>query len=123
LIDRLGTWVSTTLPFVIAFLSLKGGADLISRKPAILKESRLLCTFRPACWALRPEFPPADRGGRANPIYGGVGDFLFDLRVGNTVLPKLCADSDRTLASPGVVVHEGRHESLVRYELFSAELF
>ena len=123
MIDRLGTRVSITLPFVIAFLSLKGSADLISRKPAILKESRLLCTFGQTCWGLRSEFSPADLRGHANPIHGGSGNFLFDLRVGNTLLPKLCADSDRPLTSPGVVMHEGRHESLVRYELLGAELF
>jgi hypothetical protein len=103
-------------------LRLKGGADLIGRKPSILKESRLLCTFRHARGAPHPEFSPADLGGGTHPIYRGVGDLLLDVEVGNALLPEFRANPDGPLASTRVMVHEGGHEPLVRDELFCPEL-
>lgn len=118
------TWIrSVQLVACSAALALvdQRGADLIGAKPAILKESRLLCTFGRESGQPGPELAPAHIRRELIPCDLGRAERLLDGLVGNSMLTQLRPNSDRPLAPSGMMVNEARDEPLVGHEPLGVE--
>ena len=91
----------------------QGGTDLIGGKPAILKESGLLCTFGHRTRGAGSEFPATHLERNRLPIDIGRSERLVNGVGRDPLLAQLRADSDGSLSPFGVVVNESGNESLV----------
>lgn len=107
--------------FALAFVD-QSGADLIGGKPAILKESGLLCTFGRRTGPCGSKLAPTNRNSNLGPVDFGCGKRPRDRFVRNSVLAQLCPNSDRSLSALCVVMNEACYETIVGHQPFRAEL-
>jgi hypothetical protein len=100
----------------------QSGPDLVGGKPAILKESRLLCTLDQALRQAAGELAASDLRGQPIPIDLRFQERPIDRLICNPLLAELGPNPDGALPALCMVVYESRYEAVIGDEPLRTEL-
>src|SRR5690606_14570795 len=103
-------------------IHLQCGADLLSRKAAVLQKAGLFGAFTGVARQRVAETPAANLGRKRGPIGAGFIDLFLDERLVHALLAQLCTDAHRPLAAAGVMMNEAGRVALVRKHARGAQL-